>query len=82
MPEEQVFTVDDIISLASNTWKDVYSDLSSIESKALIPDVIHDLDLILATNGDLTKIEISVESLEEMTVRAGGTTVNFRWYKY
>ena len=78
MPEEQAFTVDDRISLASNNWRDEYSDFESFESKALIPDVIHDLDLILATNGDLTKIEISVESLEEMTVRAGGTTVDFR----
>ncbi|CBY42677.1 unnamed protein product, partial [Oikopleura dioica] len=78
LPEEMDFTVDDKINLASNIWKDEYSDLESVGAKALSSDVIHDLKLILGTNGDLTEIEISVESLEEITARVGGTTVYFR----
>ena len=78
LPEEMDFTVDDKINLASNIWKDEYSDLESVGAKALSSDVIHDLKLILGTNGDLTEIEISVESLEEITARVGGTAVNFR----
>ncbi|CBY41860.1 unnamed protein product, partial [Oikopleura dioica] len=77
LPEEMDFTVDDKINLASNIWKDEYSDLGNVGAKALSSDVIDDLKLILGTNGDLTKIEISVESLEEITARVGGTAVNF-----